>query len=165
MEEDRAMADLGPDVNPTAELNADAEPVPKAPKRRFIGRKAADAIAAAKAEASNGTIEDSGAVQGDVCLLHTTLAATDVNSGASTTGSSCVEQCSGRHTARQGYQRSHCVITEELQLRDPQDDSPDTIVWGEEDCPPNARGSAVVCHHHLRHIITVLPWRQYTHHG
>ena len=67
MEEDRAIADLGPDINPTAELNADAETVPKAPKRRFIGRKAADAIAAAKAEASQGTIEDSGTVQGEVC--------------------------------------------------------------------------------------------------
>ncbi|KAK4635289.1 2-(3-amino-3-carboxypropyl)histidine synthase subunit 1 [Fulvia fulva] len=63
MEEDRAIADLGPGVTPTTELDADAETVPKAPKRRFIGRKAADAIAAAKAESSSGTIEDSGAVQ------------------------------------------------------------------------------------------------------
>ena len=60
MEEDRAIADLGPDV--TADTN---DHVAKTPKRRFIGRKAADAKAAARAVANgeNNTIEDSGAVQ------------------------------------------------------------------------------------------------------
>jgi 2-(3-amino-3-carboxypropyl)histidine synthase len=64
MEEDRAIADLGPDVS--AELNGELETEVKAPKRRFIGRRAADAKAAARAEAggSNDTIEDSGAMQG-----------------------------------------------------------------------------------------------------
>lgn len=62
MEEDRAIADLGPTVS--AELNGDTEALGKKPKRRFIGRKAAEAKAAARAEASGGTIEDSGAVQG-----------------------------------------------------------------------------------------------------
>lgn len=67
MEEDRAIADLGPDVS--AELNGDDETVKRTPKRRFIGRRAADAQAAARAATgsnsnSNGTIEDSGAVQG-----------------------------------------------------------------------------------------------------
>lgn len=66
MEEDRAIADLGPDLPATEEIHGDAETVQKAPKRRFIGRKAADAKAAAKAEATNGSIEESGAVQGAV---------------------------------------------------------------------------------------------------
>ncbi|KAK4507032.1 hypothetical protein PRZ48_000766 [Zasmidium cellare] len=63
MEEDRAVADLGPDV--ATEINGDAETIPKTPKRRFIGRRAADAKAAAKAAegGNNATIEDTGAVQ------------------------------------------------------------------------------------------------------
>lgn len=62
MEEDRALADLGPDVS--AELNGEAEVEVKKPKRRFIGRRAADAQAAERAK-ENGTIENgSGAVQG-----------------------------------------------------------------------------------------------------
>lgn len=67
MEEDRAIADLGPDVVGDTEIAA------KTPKRRFIGRKAADAKAAAKAETTNGSIEESGAIQGTVhrhfCVL------------------------------------------------------------------------------------------------
>jgi 2-(3-amino-3-carboxypropyl)histidine synthase len=62
MEEDRPLADLGPDVS--TEINAEEETVEKKPKRRFIGRKAADAKAAAKAQEDGGGIEDSGAVQG-----------------------------------------------------------------------------------------------------
>ncbi|KAK5119348.1 Diphthamide biosynthesis protein 1 [Meristemomyces frigidus] len=61
MKEDRAAVDLGPTVS--AEMNGDAEAVEKKPKRRFIGRKAAEAKAAARAEENGGTIEDSGAVQ------------------------------------------------------------------------------------------------------
>lgn len=65
MEEDRAIADLGPDL--PADLNGEDETAKKTPKRRFIGRRAADAKAAAKGDAQgneSGTIEDSGAVQG-----------------------------------------------------------------------------------------------------
>lgn len=65
MEEDRAIADLGPEL--PADLTGEDETAKKTPKRRFIGRRAADAKAAAKGEAQgqeNGTIEDSGAVQG-----------------------------------------------------------------------------------------------------
>lgn len=68
MEEDRVATDLGPSVS--ADLNGDAEAAEKKPKRRFIGRKAAEAKAAARAEqeggnSSAGGIEDSGgAVQG-----------------------------------------------------------------------------------------------------
>lgn len=60
------MADLGPDLPLNDEINGEADTIPKAPKRRFIGRKAADAKAAARAEASGGSIEDTGAVQGAV---------------------------------------------------------------------------------------------------
>jgi len=63
MEEDRAIADLGPDVS--TEMNGDDEAVKRTPKRRFIGRRAADAKAAAKADTNGGeNIEGSGAVQG-----------------------------------------------------------------------------------------------------
>lgn len=57
MESDREQADLGPD------LNGDAIPEPRQPKKRFIGRRAATERAAAKGQASTG-IEDSTAVQG-----------------------------------------------------------------------------------------------------
>lgn len=65
MEEDRAVADLGPDVA-SLDLNGDVEPTPKTPKRRFVGRKAADAKAAAASTEGNPTasIEESGAIQG-----------------------------------------------------------------------------------------------------
>lgn len=66
MEEDRAATDIGPTVS--AELNGDTEAVEKKPKRRFIGRKAAEARAAAKAEQNgrSANLEDSGAIQGTV---------------------------------------------------------------------------------------------------
>lgn len=61
MEEDRAETNLGNSVN--ADLAIPGEEKRKQPKRRFIGRKTAE-----KAENSNGglngTIEDSGAIQG-----------------------------------------------------------------------------------------------------
>ncbi|KAF2768173.1 hypothetical protein EJ03DRAFT_134131 [Teratosphaeria nubilosa] len=57
MEEDRELSNLGPEPEAIEE---------KKPKRRFIGRKAAEAKAAARAE-QNGTpsanLEDSGAIQ------------------------------------------------------------------------------------------------------
>jgi hypothetical protein len=65
MEEDRAIADLGPEL--PVDLDGEDETAKKTPKRRFIGRRAADAKAAARGETQNnegGTIEDSGAVQG-----------------------------------------------------------------------------------------------------
>ena len=72
MEADRDVANLASEVA-AVNLNGEAESVPKTPKRRFIGRKAADAKAAAQAEASSESIatntaslsiEDSGAIQG-----------------------------------------------------------------------------------------------------
>ena len=65
MEEDRAIADLGPEL--PVDLDGEEEMAKKTPKRRFIGRRAADAKAAAKGDVQaggSGTIEDSGAVQG-----------------------------------------------------------------------------------------------------
>lgn len=66
MEDDRAVADLGPDIS--ADPAHDDASSDKKPKRRFIGRRAADAKAAARVEQNggNGGIEDSGAIQGEV---------------------------------------------------------------------------------------------------
>ncbi|KAK0918626.1 Diphthamide biosynthesis protein 1 [Friedmanniomyces endolithicus] len=60
MEEDREIADLGPTVS--ADLNGDVEAIEKKPRRKFIGRKAAEANAAARAvqNGGGGGIEDSG---------------------------------------------------------------------------------------------------------
>lgn len=60
MEDDRAATNLGP----SAEDGIPEEPVavPKQPKRRFVGRKTADA--AAKPADPNSNIEDSSAIQG-----------------------------------------------------------------------------------------------------
>lgn len=61
MEEDRAKADLGEAVD--AEFGAEKQETQKLPKKRFIGRKQA-AERAEKRGDTNGTIEDSGAIQG-----------------------------------------------------------------------------------------------------
>ena len=63
MEQDRAETDLGKAVE--VEITTSAQDVERVPKKRFVGRK----VAAAKNEkeedsSSNGTIEDSGAIQG-----------------------------------------------------------------------------------------------------
>ena len=62
MEADRAQADLGKAVE--SELIADDKQQQKQPKKRFIGRKEA-AERAEKSGDINGTIEDSGAIQGE----------------------------------------------------------------------------------------------------
>ncbi|KAL1623733.1 Diphthamide biosynthesis protein 1 [Diplodia seriata] len=62
MEEDRAATNLGP--TPAEELNGEPSIAPKQPKKRFVGRRAAESAAAAKAKADpNANIEDSGAIQ------------------------------------------------------------------------------------------------------
>jgi 2-(3-amino-3-carboxypropyl)histidine synthase len=72
MEADRAVANLAPELE-SVNLNGEAETAPKTPKRRFIGRRAADAKAAALSDvttepnatnAASLSIEDSGAIQG-----------------------------------------------------------------------------------------------------
>ena len=61
MEADRAQADLGEAVD--AELSAENLQKQKVPRKRFIGRKEAAARTEKKGN-TNGTIEDSGAIQG-----------------------------------------------------------------------------------------------------
>jgi 2-(3-amino-3-carboxypropyl)histidine synthase len=58
MEDDRAATNLGP----SAEDGMNEEPtvVPRQPKRRFVGRKAAEKVAGNP----NENIEDSSAIQG-----------------------------------------------------------------------------------------------------
>lgn len=61
MEADRAETDLGDSIIP--ELEAEEDEKPKQPRKRFIGRRAA-AEKAEQRNGPNGTIEDSGAIQG-----------------------------------------------------------------------------------------------------
>jgi len=61
MEEDRIATNLGPDL--PSELNGEQSPVPKQPKKRFVGRRTAAEAAGSKAT-PNESIEDSGAIQG-----------------------------------------------------------------------------------------------------
>lgn len=60
MEDDRAQANLGPVTD--AEPDAGATEKPKQPKKRFVGRRAAEKVEIQPD--SNGVIEDSGAIQG-----------------------------------------------------------------------------------------------------
>ena len=60
MEEDRAQANLGGGFE--ADLDVSLVEKPKQPKRRFVGRRNAEK--AEKQPNVNGSIEDSGAVQG-----------------------------------------------------------------------------------------------------
>jgi hypothetical protein len=65
MEDDRAQVDLGIAAD-IEEAHAAAEPVQKQPKKRFVGRRTADATAR---NAGNTSIEDSGAIQGTIQLI------------------------------------------------------------------------------------------------
>jgi 2-(3-amino-3-carboxypropyl)histidine synthase len=60
MEEDRLQTNLGPDIG--ADLESEVTATPKQPKRRFIGRRAAEK--AIQSSSANESIEESGAVQG-----------------------------------------------------------------------------------------------------
>lgn len=61
MEEDRAQTDLG--VTRDLDFGAEKQETQKQPRKRFIGRKEA-AERAEKRGDPNGTIEDTGAIQG-----------------------------------------------------------------------------------------------------
>ena len=61
MEQDRAQADVGKAVD--AELIAENPQKQKQPRKRFVGRKEAAERAERRADI-NGTIEDTGAIQG-----------------------------------------------------------------------------------------------------
>lgn len=58
MEEDRAQTDLGVAADLEA---AEAPPVQRQPKKRFVGRRTANA---ARDAAPGASVEDSGAIQG-----------------------------------------------------------------------------------------------------
>jgi 2-(3-amino-3-carboxypropyl)histidine synthase len=62
MEDDRAATNLGP----SAEDGMIEEPVqvPRHPKRRFVGRKAAEVAGKPASADPNANIEDSSAIQG-----------------------------------------------------------------------------------------------------
>ena len=62
MEEDRLQTNLGASTEP--ELVAEPPNVTKAPKRRFVGRRSAAEKTDKQDEPSNGSIEESGAIQG-----------------------------------------------------------------------------------------------------
>jgi hypothetical protein len=60
MEEDREATNLGPSLD--EQLESEVPVSAKQPKRRFIGRRAADQ--AAQSRTGDASIEDSGAIQG-----------------------------------------------------------------------------------------------------
>ncbi len=124
MEIDRAQTDLGEAVN--AELSASKSDLLKQPKKRFIGRKAA-AEKAEKNGGSNGTIEDSGAIQG----LHVHDNMTTTNSIFSCTtekNSSCVEPGTPSDSPGSRDQRCHLSTSSKLLLRDSQNHTQDTYI-------------------------------------
>lgn len=59
MEQDRAETNLGLSVDPETAVPVGEKP--KQPKKRFVGRRSAEA---GKANVVNGAIEDSSAIQG-----------------------------------------------------------------------------------------------------
>jgi len=61
MEEDRAQVDLG--IAADIEESQRTQNVMKQPKKRFVGRRTA-AEAAAKSSTANGSIEETGQIQG-----------------------------------------------------------------------------------------------------
>jgi 2-(3-amino-3-carboxypropyl)histidine synthase len=64
MEEDRLATDVGIAAD-IEEAELAQAPVQKQPKKRFVGRRTADASASASAKnGANSSIEDSGAIQG-----------------------------------------------------------------------------------------------------
>lgn len=65
MEEDRLATNLGPDCDEG--IVEEPAPVPKQPKRRFVGRKTAEKSSEQPAD-PNANIEDSSAIQGVRCL-------------------------------------------------------------------------------------------------
>jgi 2-(3-amino-3-carboxypropyl)histidine synthase len=60
MEDDRIATNLGPEMN--GDVESEVVTPAKQPKRRFVGRRTAEQ--AAQSNGTNGSIEDSGAIQG-----------------------------------------------------------------------------------------------------
>ena len=78
MEEDRALADLGPTIN--SEVEADRDEKPKQPTKRFIGRRAA--VEKDNARPLGNGIEDKGAVQGGLRQIPLPLGNADTSIAA-----------------------------------------------------------------------------------
>ena len=99
MENDRAETNLGADAD--AEIGATTIEKPKQPKKRFVGRRAAEQ--AEKQSSSNGTIENSGAIQGQgrLCNLIKHNADHSFSHSRSTEKASTdSESCSSRNLRR-----------------------------------------------------------------
>ena len=62
MEDDRAATNLGPEVDEG--IPEEPVTVQKQPKRRFVGRRAADKTSQLQPTEANANIEDSNAIQG-----------------------------------------------------------------------------------------------------
>lgn len=147
MEDDRALVGLGTAADieesqlevhkPGNETTENAAPTTRQPKRRFVGRRAADEAAAAKATTEEG---GSGAVQGtlelqavenlDHCFVFS-LTVLQCSRQASTSPAT-PQQSAQRNIRRPQHQGSHRPATSQLQLRDPQDDTPSARIWSQE---------------------------------
>ena len=178
MEEDRAQVDLGVAVDVEEQIE-EAAAAQRLPKKRFVGRRQA-AEAALKNE-SNGSVEESGAIQSTFLqILHRIILTGDSfnvgrrqateaalknesngsveESGAiqstflqilhriiltgdsfkAQTSSSNPQSGPSRDIERPRHQRGHRAPAPELLLRNPQNHTPNSNEWVEEDCSADA---------------------------
>jgi hypothetical protein len=99
MEEDRLETNLGPSLDD--QIESEVQIQAKQPKRRFIGRRAADQ--AAQNKITDASIEDSGAIQGvnhPVSIRRCILLANFDSSCATSTSSTGFEQYPTRNSSR-----------------------------------------------------------------
>lgn len=196
MEEDRALTDLGiaadieeaqrqaeqseapPTLPSEVEATLGQEPVVKQPKKRFVGRRAADAAsqnAGTDAKPSSTTvgrkfilsiystssllqvtIDDDKSQRQRLTLSHSR------KTQKGTTPSKPSPQGNHRRPQPQG---GHVPPALKLQLRDPQDHPPHPVLGVEKGRPADARGPAPLRHDNLRHPDAVLPRHRDPHHG
>tara|TARA_R110002060_G_scaffold12449_4_gene17794 strand:+ start:323 stop:727 length:405 start_codon:yes stop_codon:yes gene_type:complete len=134
MEEDRAQVDLGVAVDVEEQIE-EAAAAQRLPKKRFVGRRQA-AEAALKNE-SNGSVEESGAIQSTFLqILHRIILTGD--SFKAQTSSSNPQSGPSRDIERPRHQRGHRAPAPELLLRNPQNHTPNSNEWVEEDCSADA---------------------------
>lgn len=134
MEEDRAQVDLGVAVDVEEQIE-EAAAAQRLPKKRFVGRRQA-AEAALKNE-SNGSVEESGAIQSTFLqILHRIILTGD--SFKAQTSSSNPQSGPSRIIERPRHQRGHRAPAPELLLRNPQNHTPNSNEWVEEDCSADA---------------------------
>jgi hypothetical protein len=129
MEDDRAQVDLGIAVDVEERLEEAA--VQRQPKKRFVGRKAAEA--AASRTRTNGNVEDSGAIEGK--NLSYTISNTPqliTTSIKAKTDASDAESSPSRDPQRSRDQRCYCPPPSELLVRNTQDHPPHTDKWLEK---------------------------------